>query len=156
MRYVDGLAEQRTLVIGPNMSLSRAGRGWFFASMMVVSLGIATVWALNGAWYVVPFAGIEMAVLYAALTAVERRVGDGESITVDGDRVIVERTRIGKTARYEFHRCWARVVMTESVGRHRGVLVMRSHGREVEIGDFLTDPERIAVADELRRRLGNI
>jgi uncharacterized membrane protein len=31
---------------------------------------------------------------------------------------------------------------------------MRSHGRQVEIGEFLTDDQRVAVAAELRRRLG--
>jgi uncharacterized membrane protein len=46
------------------------------------------------------------------------------------------------------------VVLTPASGRGHGGLAMRSHGRQVEIGDFLTDDQRAAVADELRRRLG--
>jgi len=156
MRHVHGSAEGKTLVVGRNLSLSRSGRRWFFVSILVVSLGIATVWALNGAWYVVPFARVEMAFLYASLMVLDRCTGDGEAITIDGDRVIVEQTRMGRTASHEFSRCWARVIVTRGEGRARGGLSMRSHGREVEIGEFLTDAQRIAVADELRRRLGDI
>lgn len=144
----------RTLVVERNLSTSSAGRRWFFGSIVLVSSGIASLWALNGAWYVLPFAGIEMMVLGAALLAFERHVGDREAITIDDDRVVVERTRMGRTARHEFSRYWAQVVLTPACGLSHGGLALRSHGRQVEIGEFLTDDQRAAVAAELRRRLG--
>jgi uncharacterized membrane protein len=144
----------RTLVLKRNLSSSSSGRRWFFGSIVLVSFGIAAGWALNGAWVVLPFAGIEMMVLGAALVVFERHVGDREAITIDGDRVVVERIRMGRTARHEFSRYWARVVVTPGSGRNHGGLAMRSHGRQVEIGEFLTDDQRVAVAAELRRRLG--
>jgi uncharacterized membrane protein len=154
MQPAQGRFSDRTLVVERNMSSSAAGRRWFFGSIVLVSFGIASLWALNGAWYVLPFAGIEMMVLGAALVVFERHVGDREAITIDGDRVVVERTRMGRTARHEFSRYWAQVVLTPASGRGHGGLAMRSHGRQVEIGEFLTDDQRAAVADELRRRLG--
>lgn len=146
-------AVEYTLVVRRNASLSPSGRRWFFISILLVSLGIATGWALNGAWYVLPFAGLEMAVVYLALLVVARHGGDHESITIDGDRVVVERTRMGRTARHEFNRRWVQVVVGRT-GR-KSALCMRSHGHEVEIGEFLTDEQRKAVANDLRRRLGN-
>lgn len=152
-RGSQGLAADGTLVVRRNTSLSPSGRRWFFVSILIVSLGIATGWALNGAWYVLPFAGLEMGVVYLALLVIARHGGDQESITIDGDRVVVERTRKGRTARHEFTRQWAQVVVART-GR-KSALCMRSHGREVEIGEFLTDEQRKAVANDLRRRLGN-
>lgn len=150
---VRGPAAGYTLVVRRSASLSPSGRRWFFISILTVSLGIATGWALNGAWYVLPFAGLEMAVVYLALLVVARQGGDHESITIDADRVVVEQTRMGRTARHEFNRQWAQVVVART-GR-KSALCMRSHGREVEIGEFLTDEQRKAVASDLRRRLGN-
>lgn len=146
-----GSAADFTLIFRRNDSLSPAGRRWFFISILVVSFGIAAGWALNGAWYVLPFAGLEMAVLYLALVVLARHAGDRESIAIDEDRVLVERTRMGRSVRHEFSRHWAQVVLARSGSK--SALRMRSHGREVEIGEFLTDAQREAVAIDLRRRL---
>lgn len=142
-----------TWIFRRNASLSRSGRRWFFASIVLVSLGIATGWALNGAWYVLPFAGLEMAVVYLALRVLARHGEDHETITIEGDRFVVDQTRLGRSARHEFNRRWAQVVLAPAGSR--SALRVRSHGREVEIGEFLTDAQRRAVAKDLRRRLGN-
>lgn len=152
MTLAQGSAADFTLILRRNDSLSPAGRRWFFISILLVSFGIATGWAVNGAWYVLPFAGLEMAVLYLALVVLARHGEDRESIAVDGNRVLVEQTRMGRSVRHEFSRHWAQVVLARS-GR-KNALRMRSHGREVEIGAFLTDAQREAVAKDLRRRLG--
>jgi uncharacterized membrane protein len=154
MQTAQGSATDYTLIFRRNGSLSASGRRWFFLSILAVSFGIATAWAVNGAWYVLPFAGLEMAVLYLALMVIARHGEDHETITIDGDRVVVERTRMGRTVRHEFNRHWARVVLA-GAGR-KSALWLRSHGREVEIGEFLSDEQRKAVANDLRRRLGNI
>jgi uncharacterized membrane protein len=146
-------ARDGALVCRRNASLCPSGRRRFFLSILLVSVGIATGWAMNGAWYVLPFAGLEMAILYVALKVLSLRGEDHETITIEGDRVVVERKRRGRTARYEFSRHWARVVLSRAGGK--SALCVRSHGREVEIGEFLTDDQRKAVADDLRRRLGN-
>jgi uncharacterized membrane protein len=153
MAIAQGSAAGYTLIFRRNDSLSPSGRRWFFGSILVVSFGIATAWALKGAWYVLPFAGLEMAVLYLALVVLARHGEDHEVITIEGDRVVVERTRMGKTVRHEFNRHWARVVLAGAGSK--SALWMRSHGREVEIGEFLTDEQREAAAIDLRRRLGD-
>ncbi len=137
------------LVARRNNSLSSTERFLVFAFLFVVSIGIACAFAAFGAWLVLPFAGIEMLVLYLAFRYVDRHAADYERVAIDGDRVEVERHEAGRTQRYEFNLCWARVVASGDGGR----LALRSHGRELEIGHTLSDAQRLDLARALKRRL---
>ena len=61
------------LVIGPNASLTDRQALVFFAGMCGVCLTIAAVFAGVGLWPVLPFAGLELAALAAALWVVVQR-----------------------------------------------------------------------------------
>lgn len=132
-----------------NNSLSSTGRLLVFAFIFVVSVGIACAFAYWGAWLILPFAGIEMGVLYWAFRHVERHAGDYECIAISGDRVEVEIGEAGRAWSHGLSRYWARVV----VGKDGGRLALRSHGREVEIGRHLSNAQRIALARDLGSRL---
>lgn len=133
-----------------NNSLDSTGRTLVFAFLFVVSVGIAGAFAALGAWLILPFAGLEMLVLYLAFHYMDRHAADYERVAIDGDRVEVERHEAGRTQRFEFNRCWARVVATGDGGR----LALRSHGRELEIGHYMTDAQRRDLARALKSRLG--
>ena len=152
MNPIQTVVSAYLLVSRRNDSLSPSGRRLFFGSIVVVSLAIASFWALNGAWYVLPFAVVEMvvemAVLYGAMTLIERHAGDFESIRLCGDSVLVEQRRRGCLSRHDFNRYWVQLVVSDAGG---GRLVMRSHGREVAFGELFSQDQRLAVASELRR-----
>ncbi|MBI1395462.1 MAG: DUF2244 domain-containing protein [Betaproteobacteria bacterium] len=143
------------LICRRNDSLSPRGRRLFFASIVVVSFGIAIAWWFRGAWVVLPFAVIEMAVLYIALRVLESHAGDCEMVSISDDRVVVERYERGRRSRHEFNRYWAQLVVRRLGPGDRCGLALRSHGKEVGFGDYLTDEQRLTVASELRRRLKN-
>ena len=132
-----------------NNSLNSTGRIFVFAFLFVVSVGIAGTFALLGAWMILPFAGLEMLVLFLAFRYVDRHAADFERIAIAGDRVKVELFEAGRMRSHEFNRCWAQVVA--SPGGER--LALRSHGREVEIGRHRNDEQRIGLARELGRQL---
>jgi uncharacterized membrane protein len=132
-----------------NNSLSSTGRLLVFAFLFVVSVGIAAAFAAFGAWLILPFAGLEMLVLYAAFRYIERHAQDYELIEVDGDKVRVERFEGGATRSEAFSRYWARVVVSRDGSR----VALRSHGRELEIGRALSDAQRLELARALQRRL---
>ena len=142
-------ATEFSLVARRNNSLSSTGRLHVFAFIFVVSVGIAAAFAYFGAWLILPFAGLEMLVLYLAFRYIERHAADYELIEIDGDRVKVERFEAGCTRSQAFSRYWARVVVSEDGSR----LALRSHGREFEIGRTLSDAQRLELAQALRRRL---
>lgn len=142
-------ATEFTLVARPNNSLSSSGRFFVFAFLFVVSVGIAGAFAALGAWLVLPFAGLEMLVLYLAFRYVDRHAADYERIEIDGDTVMVELSDAGRVRSDSFNRYWARLVVDPDGGR----LALRSHGRELEIGRFMNDEQRLDLARALRRRL---
>jgi uncharacterized membrane protein len=135
-----------------NDSLSPSDRQRAFWFICGASLLIAVAFAAAGAWPVLPFAGIEMAVLYAAFRLVDRHASDYEYLAIEGDRVCIEIRDGADVHRVELNRHWARVAMSEVAGRRR--LAVRSHGRELEVGRHLTHGERERLARELARQLG--
>lgn len=149
---VDGEVAHATafsLVARRNNSLSSGGRHLVFAFIFVVSVGVAIAFALLGAWPILPFAGLEMLVLYVAFRHVDRHAADFERIAVEGDKVHVESFEAGNIRHHEFNRHWARLVVDSGGNR----LALRSHGRELEIGRFVNSERRIEMARELERQM---
>jgi uncharacterized membrane protein len=141
------------LVARRNNSLSSAGRTIVLGSLVLLSFAISLAFAYLGAWLVLPFAGVEMAVLVLAFRYVERHAGDFESIEIKGERVLVEKWETGRVSRFEFNRHWAQVVLHRAGPVSRPTLALRSHGREVQFGEHLTEEQRVAVARTLRDQL---
>ncbi len=75
-----------------------------------------------GAWPILPFAGVEMAVLYLAFRYMDRHAADYERITIRGDDVAVEVHEGRKITRLELHRCWAQVVCANDGSAPRAAL----------------------------------
>jgi uncharacterized membrane protein len=137
-----------------NDSLGSCWRWRLFASLCVVSFGLALGFAALGAWMVLPYSVLEMAVLYLAFRWFERHASDWERVSICGDRVILERDRAGVYTRREFNRFWARVELEESGSDNRPPrLTLRFAAQRVPFGDDLPAEERVAVARELRRAL---
>ncbi|HEX5802895.1 MAG TPA: DUF2244 domain-containing protein [Azospira sp.] len=127
-------------------------------AIAAVSGGIATAFAAFGAWPVLPFAGLEIAVLGGALHHLQRHAGDEERLELDADRIRLTRIHGGRRECHEFSRYWARLRIDEqrdeAPGAARCRLLLRAHGREVEIGRALSSPQKKKLAAELSTRLG--
>ena len=154
MECVDaGGAVQFAFTVRRNNSLSSSGRFVVFGWILAVSLGIALAFTwVFGAWLILPFAGLEMLVLYLAFRYVDRHAADYERVAIEGDRLNVDVLDGGRMSRFEFNRYWAQVVCAAD-GRR---LALRSHGRELEIGRHLNEEQRLTVARQLRRELRGI
>jgi uncharacterized membrane protein len=142
-----------TFVARRNNSLSAGGRLFAFGSLAVVILAISLGFALNGAWLIFPFAGLDLVVLYLAFRYVERHAGDYECISVSDDRVVVERWKRGRILRQELNRYWIRVDYLAPRGPVGSRLTLRSRGADVEFGIHLTDEQRAEVARRLKEQL---
>lgn len=120
-----------------------------FGSLALFSVLVAAVFAVAGAWLIIPFAGLEIIGLGIAARWVLKRAGDFERLAFEGDRILVEIREQGFSSQFEFNRCWARLVTGSA-----GMVTLRSHGREIAIGRFCGEESRQALARELRSRLG--
>ncbi len=143
--------------IAPNCSLSARGALLFFLGTCFGSFSVAGIMLLLGYWPVLPYAGLEMAVLAWALKVSLARRHHRQTITVSDRDVLIETRDRERCAQCVFPRHWARVKLHRPASRlHPSRLVIESHGRQIEIGDFLTEEERRGLAARLTRLIGRI
>ena len=141
-------------VIRPNRSLTWRQQKRFFALMTCVMMGIAAAFATLGFWPILPFAGLELAVLGAALWMRAAAGLETEVVCVDPHWVAVDKGRQQTTRIWEAQTPWAQIRLQPSRIRwYPSRLVLRSHGTEVQLATFLTDKERRHLAGELERAI---
>ena len=138
------------LVIGPNASLSAGQARVFFASMCLICLGIAATFAALGFWPVLPFAGLELVALGAALAVVLRRNRYREVVWLDRELIRVEFGMVGQRKRSscEWPRDMTRVWLERDADATQ--LVLGYGAQRMVIGNCLTDAERAALARRLK------
>ena len=128
----------------------------FFGSVCLVTFGVAGAATLLGFWLVLPFAGAEMLLLGWALRSNMQRRFQRETIHITETEVVIEDTS-ANPLRIVFPRHWSRVkIRRPKSPLHRSQLVIESHGRSREVGKFLTEEERLQLADELRQLVGDM
>jgi uncharacterized membrane protein len=149
--------QQICIFIAPRCALSSRGAIWFVVSVSIGPILTATFCTLKGFWPVLPFAGLEIAAVAAALYCSMRRRHEGETITITRDEVIVE-TRRGKIqGKSLFSRHWTRVKLRIPLSTlHPSRLILESRGCSCELGRFLTETERCALAARLKELVGNM
>lgn len=145
----DGL-DWRRLELVPNCSLTPSAALVFFGALCGTSLTIALFLALQGYWPVLPFAGLELALLGWALRASLQRRHWTQVITVTANEVRVDTRLRGQAAEAVFPRPWARVTLRTSRSWHPSRLLIESSGRACEVGAFLTEEERRALHARLK------
>lgn len=141
------------LVIGPNASMSVRQAVGFMAWMCTVSLAIGGFFAWRGLWPVLPFAGLELAALGAALAVSLRRNRYREMVCFDGEEIRIEVGQIGRGAglTVRLARGATRVLLESGPYRNSPTrLVLSCQGQQLELGRCLTDAERLRLAGRMR------
>lgn len=132
-----------SVVAEPNCSMSWAQTKRFFLVIAAVSATIAIAFAAQGLWMVLPFAGLELLALGAAMYWVAIKLRTSEVVRVDEHTLTVERGRSRLQLAAKFPRPWVRVELEDQSHAWRARrLVLRASGKEIELGSFLTDDER--------------
>jgi uncharacterized membrane protein len=136
------------LTLKRNCSISPQALARILILLAAVSLGIGIGFALQGAWMILPFAGVEVIALAAAFVLHARHAADYERISADRERVWVE-VRDGEGTRVcQLERRWLRVDEGSD-----GRVALAARGTEVEIGRHMDAARRHELAAALRRRL---
>ncbi|SBT03233.1 conserved hypothetical protein [Candidatus Accumulibacter aalborgensis] len=143
----------RTWVARPNRSLSALGRRLVFVVTAAVSGTIAFVFSCIGAWPVAPFTGLELALLWWALRRTEACAHDVETITLESGHLTIETRRGARLERHVFQSYWARLQVIKPPGQASHRVLIRSHGKEVEVGSLLNEEQRMALAKDLKQDL---
>jgi uncharacterized membrane protein len=140
-------------VMKRNCSITPRQLGLVYLGLCAVSLVISVFFALQGAPYVLMFAGPEMLVLGLALLIHARHAGDRETITLTGRALAVERLHGRRLERADFRADWLAV---EPAGGQGSLLELSGQGQSVRVGRFLRPELRAAFAQELRQALRRV
>jgi len=139
-------------IVRPNQSLSWRAVLWVYTLVAVCLIGMSTVFALKGFWPVLPFAGLELLVLGVAFYLCITRSRWREVVTVDTRVVRVEKGRRQVEERWECPSVWAQVLLEKSpIAWYPSRLMIAYQGHGVEVGRFLCEDERAALAVALKR-----
>lgn len=134
----------------PHRSLGPNG----FPVVMAVATGfgfaIGVTFMAIGAWPVLGFCGLELALLYVAFRLNYRDARRRERISLTGRGLRIQTLAPnGDASTWDAEPSWLRVEV-ENDRRKGGFIALSSHGRGTAIGSFLTLAERIEFGHALR------
>lgn len=147
--------DTQRLHLWPYRSLPRRGMVWFIggtAGLLMVPLlaviGSPVLWGL------LPFLLLALGAVWWALEKSYRDAEIIEDLTLTPDEVrLVRHGPRGQRQDWQAKAHWVRVERHETGGPVTHYLTLRGGPREVELGAFLTEKERLALEWELRQRL---
>lgn len=141
------------LVLYPHRSLSPRGFLILMGAIAGLSFTIGLIFFLVGAWPIVGFLGLDVAVVYLAFRLNYRAARAYETIRLSGNELeVVKIDARGRRRRYVLPSAWLKVDV-EARPRRASRLTLRSRGRGLEIGAFLGQEEKDGLADVLREGL---
>lgn len=137
-------------VLHPHRSLSARGFAILMGVLSLVSFCAGMVFVLLGAWPVMGFFGLDIALIYWAFKINYRDGRAYETVDVAPDVLTVKRFGPeGQEQKIEVNPYWARVALTTDRPDGRTSLRVLAEGREFLLGQFLTDEERRDFAQAL-------
>jgi len=141
------------VVLRPHRSLSPVGFAVIMSIVSIWSFVGGLVFWLKGAWPVIGFFGIDVALVYWAFRASYGQGRAAERLRLaDGTLTVWRLDKRGAEESFAFPSYWLRVTLEEDQNGP-GQLLLSSHGRHLSIGSFLAPDERADLARELSAAL---
>jgi uncharacterized membrane protein len=140
-------------LIVPHRSLSRRGTLILSAVLALCSAGIAVRFWFLGAWPVIAFSGVEVALATLLLSINFRHARARELIRLSSAEITVVQTdHRGRRRSFSFPSAWLQIRL-ETTGNQDSRLLLRSHGRGREVAAFLHAPAKLSLFEALRDAL---
>ena len=140
-------------VLLPNRSLAPRGFRLLMLVLGLLSFAIGIRFLAIGAWPVLGFCGLDVALVYLAFRLNYRSARRREILRLAQDSFTVERVSvIGKRRIWRFQPFWLRVILEEHPDESNRLFIA-SHGRSLAIGDFLGADARRELAVTIREAL---
>ena len=127
--------------LSPNSSLIGIYRIIFLASITLVCGGIATIFYFVGASLILPFAGLELTILFIAFYLSFRWSSKKEKIYISQETVRIEKGIKKAEYSWEEFRTFTSFQVKRSKDKSLR-LSFRSKGQDVYVGDFLNEDDK--------------
>ena len=134
----------------PHRSLGRQGYAILIAGTAVIFFLYGMVFLTIGAWPIFGFLGGEWLLFWFLFRKHHRGDDRAERIRLYADHLLFERfDRHGRHTAERLQPYWLNIIL-ERAAEPDNALYLRSHGRSIEVGAFLSPQERRGLADQLR------
>ncbi|MFK7939072.1 MAG: DUF2244 domain-containing protein [Roseovarius sp.] len=149
---------QRQLELWPHRSLPRKG----FAATVLFTFTMITIplYGLLGTsvmWGLLPFLMMAVGGIWYGLEKSYKSADLLETLTIQPDMLhLVRKDPSGRVQEWECNSYWAKVNLHPKGGPVENYVTLTGHGREVEIGAFLSEDERKSLFSELQDALRGI
>lgn len=142
------------IVARPNHSSNWRNNRLALIAIAIPSLGAALAFALLGAWPILPFAGLEIAALGAALYYVNWKLQYRHVITLSEDAVRIDKGYYAPRKSWQLSRAEAALAVAPEEHPWEGPQ-LSVHGGDVwvRIGDFLNRDDCLSLLALLKREL---
>ncbi|MEM1233730.1 MAG: DUF2244 domain-containing protein [Pseudomonadota bacterium] len=151
-RDKDGADE---LALWPHRSMTRKGFVFFMGATLVLwSIPLLSVLGTAALWWMLPFVLLTVLLLWILIQRNYRDAELSEVLHIDGTETSLHRENPrGPAQDWSCNTHWVSVHMREDNRRLPHYVTLKGAGREVEIGAFLSEDERLELYDELAERL---
>lgn len=147
-------ASRLMIIAKPNCSASWRANKLVLLALAVPSLGIATGFAMMGAWPILPFAGLELLAVGSALYYVNWKLQYRHVITLSEDSVRIDKGFYAPRQSWQFPRQGTGLAIVPEQHPWDGPgLSLQRTGESVSIGEFLSRDDSLKLADLLRREI---
>ena len=139
------------LTLRPHRSLPRVGFVWFIAATATLSLlPLLAVLGSPVLWGLLPFLLLALAAIWWALQRNHRDGDISEALSLWPDHIALVRTGPrGAKADWSANPYWVTTALHPTGGPVANYLTLRGGDREVELGAFLSEPERLTLRADL-------
>ena len=147
---------KKTIMVMPNRAMPWQHIMMIYLLVSGVTISIAFSFFTQGITLILPFAGLELLALGVVLYISAWRSNIKEVVNVNEEKIRIEIGRDVPEKIYELDKAWANIVLERSWNNwYPSRLLLRSHGRQLEIGKFLNEQERQCLAIELSKVIKN-
>ena len=155
MIKISSEGENFQIILSPNRSLTGKYRWIFIGSIATICLSIATIFFILGATLILPFAGLEVAILSIAFYLNFKWSSQKEVIYINPQEVRIEKGNNKLEFSWKEFRTFTSFVVSKE-DKDNIQLGFRSKGQTIHVGSFLNFDEKKELKEEVSKIISEL
>ena len=152
--FLPAAPPETRLRLWPHRSLSPRGFVWFIGSTAaLIAVPLIGLLGTAALWMLLPFLIVAVGAMWLALNRSYKDARIVEDLRLTPDSITLTRQSPRDRRDWQANPHWVRVTLHETGGPVPNYLTLTGNNREVELGAFLSEEERVTLARDLRHRL---
>lgn len=141
-------------VLTPHRALDQNGVQIVMIITCILAAIPGIVFFLMGAWPIVGFLGLDVALLFWALSKSRKQVNGFEEVTLYPDSLDIRRVSPkGRETRFQFNPFWTKIEVFKDFEDRVTDIVLKSKERSLKIGTFLNPDDKKSFASAFSNAL---